>query len=94
MDAPVVRIVVSDKSDPDANNAKVWFDGMVALGAEFDIDATNAGEERLRANAHATIFDPEGAVLQTIKFHVSCSQPLNVGDQFGSLLLTGFTPDN
>lgn len=94
MNAPVVRIVVSDRADPDAANAKVWFDGMVALGAEFAIDATNAGETQLRSNAHVRISDTEGVVLQTIKFHVSCSQPLNVGDQFGSLLLTGFTPDN
>ena len=33
-----------------------------------------------------------GSVLQDLNFHTSCSVPLAVGDQFGSLLLTEFIP--
>ncbi len=33
------------------------------------------------------IFDLAGNLLQAVKFHTSCSQPLNVGDQFGALQL-------
>jgi hypothetical protein len=33
-------------------------------------------------------------VLQTIEFHVSCSQPLALGDQFGSFKLVEFTTKN
>jgi cysteine-rich repeat protein len=31
-----------------------------------------------------------GTLLQTVEFHTSCSQPLEIGDQFGSLLLLQF----
>ena len=34
------------------------------------------------------IYDAEGGVLlETVQFHTSCSQPLAVGDEFGSLVL-------
>jgi hypothetical protein len=33
-----------------------------------------------------------GAVLQKLEIHTSCSQTLNVGDQFGSLILREFIP--
>jgi hypothetical protein len=32
--------------------------------------------------------------LQKLKIHTSCSQPLEVGDPFGSLILKGFVPKN
>ena len=32
-------------------------------------------------------YDMNGNLLQFVEFHTSCSQPLNVGDQFGSILL-------
>jgi hypothetical protein len=33
-----------------------------------------------------------GVTLQSLRFHTSCSQPLLVGDQFGSVIVTGFFP--
>jgi uncharacterized repeat protein (TIGR01451 family) len=33
-----------------------------------------------------------GVVLQKLEIHTSCSKPLNVGDQFGSLILKAFVP--
>jgi hypothetical protein len=30
-------------------------------------------------------------VLQRIEFHTSCSQPLELGDQYGGIQLVGFT---
>ncbi|MDH3315843.1 MAG: hypothetical protein OER43_08775 [Gammaproteobacteria bacterium] len=40
-------------------------------------------------------FDVEqgGSVLQSLAVHTSCSAPLNVGDQFGSLILREFVPE-
>jgi hypothetical protein len=35
--------------------------------------------------------DTDGTILQSVMFHASCSQPLNEGDQFGSLLMEGMT---
>lgn len=34
----------------------------------------------------------QGGTLQYLNIHTSCSKPLAVGDQFGSLLLVGFIP--
>ena len=31
-----------------------------------------------------------GAALQSKRIHTSCSKPLEVGDQFGSVILRGF----
>ena len=33
-----------------------------------------------------------GVMLQSLKFHTSCSQSLIVGDQFGSVIVTEFYP--
>ena len=91
MDASRAFIVANDKADPD--EGKIWFTGTVALDSTFDIDATNANDDDLSSNTFVHIFDMEGgSLLQTVKFHTSCSQPLSLGDQFGSLLLEGFVP--
>ena len=87
-----VFIRASDKEDPVDSKAKVWFEGMVDLNLNytFDINAANAGEDTLKSNTWALIYDSEDkdrSLLQKINFHTSCSQPLAVGDQFGSLVL-------
>ena len=90
-DEPLVRIVVADKADPGDSKAAVYFDGQVALGASFVIDAAAAGREDLKANTYVFVLDPaSGDVLQTVMFHTSCSQPLELGDQFGSVELVSF----
>ena len=90
---PVVRIRASDKSNPNHGHASVWFDGTVELDSTFDIDATNAGETKLKANTWVHVFDANDVLLQTIRFHTSCSQPLYPDDQFGSLVLIEFIPE-
>jgi hypothetical protein len=91
--APLVRILATDKANPNDNRAKVWFDDEVVLGSTFWIDATNGGDTKLKAETHVFIFDGQGNLLQTIEFHTSCSQPLGAGDQFGSLLMIDFVPE-
>ncbi|MCH9039804.1 MAG: hypothetical protein IIC23_10480 [Chloroflexi bacterium] len=88
-----VHIIATDKRDPSSSKAKVWFDGPVALGGTFDIDATSFGRSRLSSNTYVYVFNG-GTLLQSIKFHTSCSQPLNLGDQFGSVLLVGYLGRN
>jgi len=91
--ASPVYIIANDKADPNDSKAKVWFDGIVTLNSTFDINAANGGEKHLKADTYVHIFDESGTVLlQSIKFHTSCSQPLSLGDQFGSLVLVGFIP--
>jgi len=91
--ADPVFILATNKSNPYDVKAKVWFVGPVSLNTEFDIDATNAGESRLKAETYVHIFGESQVLLQTVKFHTSCSQPLHIGDQFGSLVLVGFIPE-
>ena len=88
-----VQIRASDKEDPQDDRAKVWFSGEVILDTTFDIDAGNADRNKLKAKMWVHISDLNGNLLQTVLFHTSCSQPLNEGDQFGSLILEGFTPE-
>jgi hypothetical protein len=83
-----VRILATDKDDPNDASAKVWFDGQVALNNTFDIDALAAGEDKLKNATFIYVYDLSDNLLQSIEFHTSCSEPLFVGDQFGSLLLT------
>lgn len=94
MDEMMVRIVAADKKRLSDPKAKVWFDDVVELNDEFEIDAANAGEDGLKSTTYVTVFNMNGDVLQTVSFHTSCSQPLRLGDQFGSLSLTGSTPKN
>lgn len=88
--ADPVRIRATDRSSPTDGGGRVYFDGTVPLGGSFQIDARNAGASELRADTWVHIYAADGTVLQSVRFHTSCSQPLNDGDQFGALRLTGF----
>ncbi len=90
--AAEVMIVAND--DDEAGGGLVWFTGNVLLGDNFVLEAANAGEERLKANTFVHIFDiADGSLLQRVKFHTSCSQPLALGDQFGGVQLVGFVAE-
>ena len=85
-----VYIRASDKSSPTNILARVWFTGNVNLSDTFEVKASNAGESRLRTDTWFHIFNQQGGtLLQTLKIHTSCSQPLDVGNRFGSLRVTG-----
>ncbi len=90
--ASLVRIVACDKSDPFHRRANIWFDGMVGLDDSFDINSANQGRNRLKRNTWIHVLDLDNNILQSLKIHTSCSQPLNEGDQFGSIVLEDFTP--
>lgn len=89
---PLVRIRASDKEDPEATDARVWFDGLVVLDETFDIAAANAGKSKLKSKTWVHIFLGD-TLLETIMFHTSCSQPLNQDDKFGSLTLVDFVAE-
>ncbi len=81
--APLVRILSHDPP-----SKYVWFEGDVALGGTFVIDALNAGRTQLQGDTIVEIFDVNtGAQLQFVQFHTSCSQPLISGDQYGGVQL-------
>ncbi len=87
-----VHIVASDKPNP--NNGKIWFDGLVQLGQDFTLSASLANANKLKSNTWIHIFDTNGNWLQSIKFHTSCSQPLAVGNQFGSVIVKAISFKN
>ena len=83
-----------DSDDPNDADAGRFGSGNVALNGLFDIDATLDGEDRLKSETHVHLFSAATmALLASIEFHTSCSQPLAVGDQFGPLIIEGYTPD-
>jgi hypothetical protein len=83
-----VHIKVTHDTQP----TRVYFDGIVDVGGVFTIDGEGNPSGKVPPNSHVEITDLEGQLLQDITFHTSCSQPLDVGDQFGSLFLIDFTP--
>jgi len=91
--ATTVRIVAASKADVDDPKAEIYFDGEVNFGETFAIDALLAGKAKLKAETHVSIFAPDGELLQTVKFHTSCSQPLILGNRFGAIDLVGFVGD-
>jgi len=85
--AEPVSILVTDKK-----GNRIWASETdILLGESIVVDAANGGKSQLDADTKFVISDGSGAVIQEVRFHTSCSQPLNAGDQFGSLYLTSFT---
>jgi hypothetical protein len=97
--AGTVYIIACDKkniADLGNDKTKIWFEGFVKLYETFDINATSLGESKLKAETVVHIFASMDLVndwLQSVRFHTSCSQPLNLEDQFGSLKLEGFVAE-
>jgi hypothetical protein len=83
--AGVVHIISADKSD---GTGRIFFDGTVNLGETFVIDGS---QRDLKGTTYVLILDQDNNVLQRIEFHTSCSQPLELGDQYGGIQLVGFT---
>ena len=89
----LVYIKVTDKSDPLDDGARVYYRGAVSLDEVFIIDAAWADENELSSEMNIHIFDcTTQNVVQHVAFHTSCSQPLLLGDQFGSVQLIAFNP--
>ncbi|MEZ4266633.1 MAG: hypothetical protein R3F39_09665 [Myxococcota bacterium] len=63
--------------------------GSLAVGDIFTITAMG---DRLKSETVLEIRQ-DGALLQSLAIHTSCSKPLVVGDQFGSLRLILFVPE-
>ena len=63
----------------------IWFDEDVNLGQAFVVSpAPRKGFSG--GNFVVSITDPlSGGLLQESEFHISCSQPLNIGDDFGAV---------
>ena len=65
------------------------FPSTINIGDKFEIRKTDGGDFPSEIK-----FDIRqgGVTFQSLKIHTSCSQPLAMGDQFGSLILKEFIP--
>jgi serine-aspartate repeat-containing protein C/D/E len=82
-----VRILITNGA-----GAKVYADvSNIYLGGTIVADSANVNEDRLDPHVWIRIYDAADALLEESEFHASCSQPLNVGDQFGSMLVVAMT---
>lgn len=86
-EATPVRILVTNKSDPNDSKARIFFDDLVVLGESFTPRASAAGSTRLSRDTRFFVYAMDGELLQFVKFRTECTQPLFIGDQFGSLQL-------
>ena len=73
----------------DADKFDVTPSSDIGIGGNFEIRMKEDGKEF----PSEIKFDiRNGQTLQSLKIHTSCSQPLSVGDQFGSVILVVFEP--
>ena len=85
--AEPVTIIATDKK-----GRKVWNTATnISIGDSILVDAANAGRDEITGETRFTFLNAAGDVLQKVHFHTSCSQPLNAGNQFGSLLITSLS---
>ncbi|SMX50696.1 Serine-aspartate repeat-containing protein F precursor [Maliponia aquimaris] len=84
----IYHIRVSNKDNPN-DTSEIYFDGTVAAGDSFTALASAAGRNEFGSETRVHIFDDDGTYLQTINFHTSCSAPIAIGDQYGSVSLVG-----
>ena len=81
---PVYIVVYDHHKD---KRASTLFSGTVNLNGHFYVTGT---KRRIPPRLRFHIFSEEGGeLLQVVQFHTSCSQPLNSGDTFGSIMVLG-----
>jgi len=85
-----VYIIANTSSTPTSGTQ--WFAGNVSLGGTFLV---NSGSSDFGSNTYFHIYSQQGGtLLQTIGVHTSCSTPIVVGDQWGSVRLLSVTQNN
>lgn len=83
-----VRIRVYDHFRK-ASRRTMLFNELVSIGEIFEVGGLR---KKIPPRLFIDIETPKGELLQSVEFHTSCSQPLNVGDEFGGIAIWGFTP--
>lgn len=89
------RVIVSKEDDPDkALDGKAedtFFDDEVTVGDTFT--ASSIEGKKLPSNTYIHVFDGNSAI-QTSSYHLSCSQPINLGDVIGASTLIGYVGED
>ena len=94
-----VRVILSDGKQPPPNSSVYLDQTMVAGGDILTLDASSiphcSNSGTLRSVTGFWIKDAiTDELIQDGFFHTSCSQPLNLGDQFGALQVFGLDSTN
>ncbi|MGB5769240.1 MAG: hypothetical protein WBM32_05115 [Crocosphaera sp.] len=86
-------IVVTDESDiTKVRNGEgdIFFSGDVTVGDQFTASIANAGSS-FSSNTFFYFFDEQGGpLLQSARYHTSCSAPILLGDDIFSAELVGY----
>lgn len=96
-DDGVSYIRVSNRSGSTDRTGVEYFEGSVAVGAEFLASLANAGAGSAFGTAtYIHIFDDAGAthlganLIQSLQYNTSGQQPMYFGDQVGGVTLVGY----
>jgi hypothetical protein len=94
-------IIVTDEDDPTkafAGAGKRFFEGEVYIGETFK---ANDDPGSFSSNTYIHFFDSmdgkemdDQGLLQSISYHTSCSQPIQIGDVIGNATLVGYLGEN
>ncbi|MBI3157524.1 MAG: hypothetical protein HYZ20_19260, partial [Burkholderiales bacterium] len=94
-------VIVTDNASASATGARVYFAGLVDVHAEFTAAAANGGQTTFGANTYLHFFDDAvggstvgSGLLQSVSYHTSCSQVINLGDVTGNATLVGYVGEN
>uniref|UniRef100_UPI003561BE26 DUF7467 domain-containing protein n=1 Tax=Stieleria sp. TaxID=2795976 RepID=UPI003561BE26 len=66
------------------------FEGTVAEGAVFDVGGSFGSNTVFEIFDDFAAFQAGDAPLQILEYHTSCSQPIQLGDTVGSIILVGY----
>jgi hypothetical protein len=90
-DDGVSFIVVTDENDPNKalnGDGKQFFRNNVGFGEFFQADTTT---DSFGSNTYIHFYDDAGGgLLQSIQYHTSCSQPIQIGDVIGNATLAEY----
>ncbi|MDJ0843839.1 MAG: SdrD B-like domain-containing protein [Crocosphaera sp.] len=84
-------VVTEDDNFSDGIQGDVYFAGNVAEGERFTASIFNANTDKFQSNTFFYFFDSEGGeLLQSARYHTSCSAPILLGDGILSATLVGY----
>jgi hypothetical protein len=86
---PTGATVYIEVCDDLTSPSNIWFAGDVGLNSTF-VATAGGGTSKLTNETFVKVYASNGGdLLQEIEFHTSCSQPLVVGNEFGSITING-----
>ncbi|MHC5024498.1 MAG: DUF7467 domain-containing protein, partial [Planctomycetota bacterium] len=84
-------VLVTDKANALDGGAKLFYAGAVETGDTFTATPENAGVTSFGSSTYIHVFEgQDAALLQSMVYHTSCSQPMYLGDVIGSVTLVGY----